>query len=305
MRPHLREIVVISMSSSAHTIVVLCLCLMGAIVCERPQRRQTDCANTKQKAITTVNLVCQSLWYIDDAMERCPGNDSCNYDALIEMKSGIQSTLCEWVRCIGLLNCNRDYNSIFDMPWLPYCPLKKRSEHCRIPTQVASRISAAPRCWHPAAHLLWMSYVAQCSLRYIEHYTVACASLNAHRLHTLQHFFNFIAYKVTCIDYADTCHVHDNWRVTLCATRHGLALLFDIMHFPTFYMPCMLSLMRLRACDKKHAQFGFLRWVGYEMEQSNVSTISIAHQHVHYMGASFEKTNMVIPHPCGYDHKGD
>ncbi|KAL5506290.1 hypothetical protein EMCRGX_G007903 [Ephydatia muelleri] len=87
---------VISMATSAQTFVALCL-VMGTIVCGRPQRKQSDCANVRQKGISTVDLVCRSLWYIDEAMEHCSENGPCNHEALKEMKSGIQSTLCEWV----------------------------------------------------------------------------------------------------------------------------------------------------------------------------------------------------------------
>ena len=95
---------VISMATSAQTFVALCL-VMGTIVCGRPQRRQSDCANVRQKGISTVDLVCRSLWYIDEAMKHCSENGPCNHEALKEMKSGIQSTLCEWVSRV--LHCIR------------------------------------------------------------------------------------------------------------------------------------------------------------------------------------------------------
>ena len=64
-------------------------------------KRDVDCSNVK--TLTTVKLICQSLWYLEGTIAHCPNGTVCNQAVLTGIKSSIQSNLCLWVRLLVII----------------------------------------------------------------------------------------------------------------------------------------------------------------------------------------------------------
>ena len=76
-------------------LIVSFLVLLGGALGHPLHKRYNSCSNTNIPA--TVNLVCQSLWYLEGTIAHCPNRSACNQTALNGIKSAIQSDLCSWV----------------------------------------------------------------------------------------------------------------------------------------------------------------------------------------------------------------
>ena len=85
--------------SSLYTLLALCFLGSVAVTCYPMQKRSIICgdSNTKLNAATIMNMVCQSLWYLEGTIAHCPPRSACNQTAMEGIKSGIQCDLCEWV----------------------------------------------------------------------------------------------------------------------------------------------------------------------------------------------------------------
>ena len=77
-------------------LIVSFLVLLGGALGHPLDKRDIGCSNVKP----TVNLVCQSLWYLEGTIAHCPNGSACNQTALNGIKSAIQSDLCS---CVSLL----------------------------------------------------------------------------------------------------------------------------------------------------------------------------------------------------------
>ena len=86
--------------STAFTALVLVL-LGGALGHPLDKRDTAACSNINLP--TTVNLVCQSLWYLEGTIAHCPNGSACNQTALMGIKSAIQSNLCSWVSALAIM----------------------------------------------------------------------------------------------------------------------------------------------------------------------------------------------------------
>ena len=86
--------------STAFTALVLVLVGGGL---GHPLDKRDTAAYSNINLSTTVNLVCQSLWYLEGTMAHCPNGSACNQTGLMGIKSAIQSDLCSWVSALAIM----------------------------------------------------------------------------------------------------------------------------------------------------------------------------------------------------------
>ena len=81
----------------------LVLVLLGGALDHRLEKRDTA-GWSNINLSTTINLVCQSLWYLEGTIAHCPNGSACNQTALMGIKSAIQRDLCSWVSALAIMH---------------------------------------------------------------------------------------------------------------------------------------------------------------------------------------------------------